>query len=115
MQTLIAPVIRFVSPGLPGIRIALGARDYPPDMPVIGARFDRALNNMIEAMGVFLPVALLLERRGPASGLALTGATVFFWARLVYVPAYVSGIPGFRSAVWTVGHAGLAMMVFALL
>lgn len=114
-QTLIAPAIRYVSPGLPGIRNALGPRDDPPAMPVIGARFDRALKNMVEAMVVFLPIALLLETKGLASGVALTGAMVFFWARLAYVPAYVSGIPGLRSAIWSIGHIGLAMMIAGLL
>ncbi len=35
-------------------------------------------------------------------------------ARIVYGPAYVSGLPGLRSAVWLVGVAGLLVMALPL-
>jgi len=115
VQSVIAPVIRYVSAGKAGVWIAMGGRDNPPPMPPIGGRLDRALKNMFEALVVFLPLALLIEIKGLAEGAAITGAMVFFWARVVYVPAYASGIPGLRTAVWTIGHAGLVMMVAVLL
>lgn len=90
-------------------------RDARPPAPVMVGRMERALRNMFEALPVFLPLALLAEIRGIEDGWALTGAAVFFFARLAYVPAYATGIPLLRSAVWTVGLAGLVMMVSGIL
>lgn len=91
--------------------VALGPRDNPPPMPTVGERAERALKNMFEALPIFLTFALLAIYHGRADGLALTGAQVFFVARLFYVPAYMSGVPYIRSALWTVGLVGLVMMV----
>lgn len=115
VQTIAPPAIRYFGQGKIDLVSAMKARDDPPPMPVIGARLDRALGNMFEALAVFIPVALLIEMKGLGEGLALTGAMVFFFARVAYVPAYVSNIPGLRSAIWTVGHAGLAMMIAVLI
>ena len=115
IQTLLAPIARWLFSSGTHIRQALGPRDEQPPIPVWGERLDRALRNMIEAMFVFLPLALICEFNGIATGLAVWGAGIFVVARLCYVPAYVSGIPGLRSAIWTAGHTGLALMAFAIL
>lgn len=94
---------------------ALGPRDLVPGLSVLGGRLERAQHNMTEALFVFLPVALLIEIHGPASGLAVAGAAVFLAARVAYVIAYGWGVFGLRSVVWGVGHAGIAMMLLALL
>jgi len=93
---------------------ALGARDTPPPMPVLGARAGRAFQNLSEALPVFLGLALLLELHDAPAGMGRTGAWVFVGARVLYVPAYLSAIPGLRSSVWLAGHAGLAMMAVAV-
>lgn len=46
---------------------------------------------------------------------AVQGATIFLVARIVYVPAYVSGIPMLRSLVWLAANAGLVVMVLPLI
>jgi uncharacterized MAPEG superfamily protein len=43
------------------------------------------------------------------------GAVVFVVARIVYWPIYLAGIPGLRTAVWTVGVVGLAVLASAAL
>ena len=42
-------------------------------------------------------------------------ASVFLIARVVYVPAYVSGIPWLRSLVWLVAVGSLAAMALLLI
>lgn len=111
VQSTLAPFMQWRS----NIRAALGPRDKPPPMLLMGARLDRAFRNMIEAMLIFIPLALLAEFQGGTDGVARAGAAVFFLARLLYVPAYVSGILGIRSAIWLIGHAGLAMLAIAVL
>lgn len=89
-----------------------GKDDPPPDGPLVG-RAQRAFNNLQESMPVFLGVALLLEIHG--DGVGVTGAMIFFVARVLYVPAYLSAVFGLRTVMWVGGWVGLAMMISALL
>ncbi len=113
VQVVIAPTMRYTAGGRKTVWIAMGNRDNPPEMSPLAARFDRAGVNLQEALFLFLPLALLAEMQG-AAALALQGAMVFVIARVIYVPAYIAGIPGLRSAVWMVGHVGIIMIGFAI-
>ncbi len=97
-----------------GVASSLGGRDNPPALSIKGGRAARALNNMKEALFVFLPVALLLQIKGAPSDLAQNGALVFLVFRVMYVPAYISAIIGLRSLIWMGALAGLGMMIAAL-
>ncbi|WP_439101648.1 MAPEG family protein [Congregibacter sp.] len=97
-----------------GLKAGLSNRDDLPEATPLGGRAERAANNTIEALVLFVPLALTAQVAGSADTVTL-GATVFFWARVVYLPVYLVGIPVVRSLVWGVGVAGLAMMVMALL
>ena len=88
----------------------VGNRDNPPDMSVVAARLDRAKNNMLEALPFFLGLALLALAKGVETRQVVYGAATFLIARIAYVPAYVSGVPMLRSAVWLVANAGLLAM-----
>ena len=90
-------------------------KDRPVVVSLQGARAERAKQNLLESLPVFLGLALLLEMQGQADGLATQGAMVFFVGRLLYAPAYHMAIFGLRTAMWTVGLLGLGMMTVALL
>ena len=115
LQTLLPGTFRYL--GGPGNKLvlALGPRDNPPPQTTLGGRAERALVNMHEALPVFLTLALLNLIVGTAAALALTGATVFLIARLLYVPAYLLGIIGVRSLIWGASLVGLVMMLLPLL
>jgi len=49
------------------------------------------------------------------AGLAVTGATIFLIARIVYVGLYMAGVPVIRTLVWGASWVGLAMMIAPLL
>jgi uncharacterized MAPEG superfamily protein len=115
VQTLLPSMARAASKEPEQIAYLRGNRDDEPPHTLHSARMARALRNMFEALPVFLPLALLAEITGATTGWTLTGAMVFFFARLAYVPAYGSGVALLRSASWGVGHAGLVMMVIGLL
>ena len=89
----------------------LGNRDERPEMSVIAARLDRAKNNMMEALPLFLGLALVKE--GDHSKV-VTAATWFLVARTVYVPVYAAGIPVLSSVVWLTGMGAMLMMALAL-
>jgi uncharacterized MAPEG superfamily protein len=118
IQTLLPASFRYLlaGPGTAGrLKLALGSRDTQPPMPPAGARAERALTNMHEALPVFLALALLHVFRGSESALAVQGAWIFLVARAFYVPAYLSGVFGLRSLIWVASWVGLMMMLMALL
>jgi uncharacterized MAPEG superfamily protein len=116
LQTLLPGSFRYMS--VPGagkkLSLALGPRDNPPPQTTVGGRAERALVNMHEALPVFLTLALLNVIVGSAA-LALTGATVFLVARVLYVPAYLSGLSGLRTLIWAASLVGLVLMLLPLL
>ena len=93
----------------------MGNRDNLPEMSVVAGRLNRAKNNMQEALPIFLALALLALIKGGDTSKVAHAASIFLVARVVYVPAYVSGVPMLRSFVWLVGVASLAMMALALI
>lgn len=48
------------------------------------------------------------------NALTESGARLYLWARVVYVPLYAAGIPLARSLVWNVATAGIVLFVVAL-
>lgn len=66
--------------------------------------------NYGEAIPVFLSLAMLLEIQGTPSSLAINGAIGWLACRTLYVPAYLTALPGVRSLLWTLSWGGLLMM-----
>ncbi|HET7396664.1 MAG TPA: MAPEG family protein [Gammaproteobacteria bacterium] len=97
------------------VRGIVGNRDNPPELTVMAGRLDRAKNNMQEALPMFLGLALLALATGRDRSVVTNAALVFLIARLIYVPAYMSGIPVFRSLVWLTGVASLVVMALPLI
>jgi uncharacterized MAPEG superfamily protein len=93
------------------LKLALGNRDGMPPATPLADRADRAAKNMLENLVLF--IALVVAVGGGNAGRAQLGATVFVIARVVYWPIYLAGIPGLRTAVWTVGIVGLAILASA--
>jgi len=110
---------RFREPPAGGMKTKLvedlGNRDTQRPLTVTGQRASRALANMHEALPVFLALALLNMIVGTAAGMAVTGATVFLIARVLYAAVYIIGIPVLRTLIWVAGWVGLALMIVPLL
>jgi uncharacterized MAPEG superfamily protein len=83
-------------------------------MSVVAGRLNRAKNNMLESLPIFLALAVLAQIKGGDPSRVTHAAMVFFVARVIYVPAYVSGIPVLRSIVWLIGVASLVVMALTL-
>jgi uncharacterized MAPEG superfamily protein len=97
-----------------GLKTGFSNRDELAEATPLGGRAERAATNSIEAMLLFVPLALVAHIAGFGAE-TLFGAQVFFWARLAYVPIYLVGILYLRSLVWGVGVFGLVSMAVALL
>jgi len=109
VQLLISTTLAVGDQGLP---YAAGPRDTPaPPVKIITARFLRAFANFRETFVYFAVAVLLVTLLSKTSATTALGAQLYFWARLVYVPVYASGIPFARTAVWTVSIIGLVMVL----
>lgn len=93
------------------LRLGLGNRDALPPPTAVAERADRAAKNMLENLVLFVTLVVAVGGRQPAR--AELGAEVFLIARVVYWPIYLAGIPGLRTAVWTVGVVGLVLLASA--
>ena len=98
-----------------GLAWGAGPRDGDtPAMGGVGARFERALRNLLETVPFFAAAALavtLTHRNDDGTAL---GAQLYFWSRLVYVGLYAAGVPYLRTAVWTVSMVGIVKVLLPL-
>jgi len=93
-----------------GAQVAFGNREGVPPALGLAGRADRAAKNQMEAMVLFLALVLAAQVAGKGTQAAY-GATIFFWARLVYWPVYVAGIIYLRTLIWFVGLFGLFLIL----
>ncbi|HZX71777.1 MAG TPA: MAPEG family protein [Rhodanobacter sp.] len=99
-----------------GLKWNVGNRDGEPK-PLTGwaARAQRANRNFLETFALFAAAVLavvLAHKSGASSAL---GAQIYFWARVVYLPVYVVGIPYLRTLVWAASLWGILQLLEALL
>jgi uncharacterized MAPEG superfamily protein len=98
-----------------GVGWAAGPRDdQPKPLGNVFARLDRARSNFMETFPLFLAVVIAAHVLQRHDSMTVLGAQLYFWARLVYVPAYATGIPYLRTLVWAVSIAGIVMLLAAL-
>jgi uncharacterized MAPEG superfamily protein len=99
-----------------GLAYNLSPRDGDvPPVSVVTARLERAFKNFCETFPIFAAAVIVLTLSGHQDGLSALGAQLYFWARLVYVPVYASGVIVVRTLVWSVSLAGLVMVLVAAL
>jgi len=110
LMLVLGLLLRTKAWGPEGMMVAFGNREAVVAPLGLGGRADRAANNQIEAMAMFLALVLAASIAGKAPQAAL-GATVFFWARVVYWPVYLAGIPVLRTLVWLVSIVGLILIL----
>ena len=115
LAVLLASLIRAKAWTPKGLMLALGNRDRLPEPTPLAGRAQRAAANTFENLVFFAALALVAQAAGATNERVLLGAQVFLWARLVYLPVYVVGIPFVRTGVWTVSIAGLGLMVAGML
>jgi len=77
-------------------------------------RAQRANHNFLETFAFFAAAVLAVVLTHSNNERTALGAQLYFWARLIYLPVYIIGIPYLRSLVWTVSFVGILMVVAAL-
>jgi uncharacterized MAPEG superfamily protein len=111
IQAVIAVLGAMLQVGLPALA---GNRASLPPIEGWAGRARRAHLNMLENLVLFAVVVLVAQIAGKANATTALGAQLFFWARLVYVPVYLIGIPWVRTGVWAVSVVGLLQIFLQL-
>jgi uncharacterized MAPEG superfamily protein len=93
-----------------GLKYAFGNRHQAIDVTPVAERADRAARNMLENLVLFAVLVLAARLSGHAGRWTAVGVNLFFWARVVYWPIYLAGIPYARSLAWAVAAAGLFLI-----
>ena len=98
-----------------GLAWNASARDGdPPPLTGVAARADRAFRNFLETFPFFAAAAVAVVATGSGDAGTAWGAQLWFWARVLYVPLYLAGIPYVRSLVWGVALVGMLLVVLGL-
>jgi uncharacterized MAPEG superfamily protein len=120
--TLVLAIVQILLPGMlrtreTGVDYNAGARDTPSPVPpgVVTERLLRAQRNLYETLPLFAAAILIAHVAGRNGDLTYWGAVLYLASRVLYIPLYAAGIPVVRSIVWTVGLAGLILILVAIL
>ena len=97
-----------------GLAYNISSRDLPPG-PVspLTARLLRGFENFKETFVFFVVAALVVALMARQSPMSATGAQIYFWSRLAYVPVYAAGFVGVRTILWTLSMVGMVMVFLA--
>ncbi|HYW03422.1 MAG TPA: MAPEG family protein [Gammaproteobacteria bacterium] len=95
-----------------GLGPLVGPRDdlQPSDNQWLG-RMRRANENFKETLPWALGLLIMVQITGHSSAVTVSGAWLYFWARVAYVPLYLFGIPWLRTLAWTASMVGLGMLL----
>jgi uncharacterized MAPEG superfamily protein len=99
-----------------GLKWNAGARDGE-SKPLTGAaaRAARASGNFLETFPFFAALVLAVVMAGKTNQHSELGTELYFWARVAYLPIYLSGIPYLRTLVWALSLIGMLHLLPPLL
>jgi uncharacterized MAPEG superfamily protein len=97
-----------------GVNAANSTRDDEPEPNLLTGRATRALRNFQETYPIFLTLSIVAIFSGRIDGVVFWGTTLWFWARVAYLPAYLMGLSPYRSWIWSLSALGLVLMFVGL-
>jgi uncharacterized MAPEG superfamily protein len=92
-----------------------GNRDAQKQATGVPGRLKRALDNHFEGLILFTIAVVIVVLGDAGSQLTANCAWAYLWARILYVPAYASGVYLVRSLIWSVGFTATAIMLVVAL
>jgi len=98
-----------------GITGIVSNRENMPTLPLWAQRALAAHENLTENLVHFAALVLVAHVVGASNDITAMGATLFFWARVVYLGVYIAGIPWVRTIVFMAGWVGEVMILSQLL
>jgi len=101
--------------GQVGHRYAAGARDDEPMPTGVAGRLWRAQRNFGETFPLFAAAALAVVLTEKSGALSAIGCGLYVGGRALYLPAYASGLPWVRTAIWQIATIGIVLVLVAVL
>lgn len=98
-----------------GPKYTAGNRDEQKTATGVPGRLVRALDNHFESLILFTIAALVITLADASTPFTRACAWAYLGARVLYVPAYASGVFLIRSLIWTVGFVATVAMLLAVL
>lgn len=99
-----------------GIKWNAGNRDgEQKPLSAAAERARRARLNFLETFPLFAAAALAVVAVHHDSPQTTLGCALYFWARVLYLPIYVIGIPYLRTLIYGVSLWGILQLLEALL
>lgn len=96
-------------------RYTLGNRDEQQEATSVAGRLKRAFDNHFEGLILFTIAVVVVVLGSASSAYTETCAWTYLVARVLYVPAYVSGVFLVRSLIWSVSFMATLLMLVAAL
>jgi uncharacterized MAPEG superfamily protein len=112
VQLLAQVFAAFIQQGLGYLASARDEWQAPTGIP---GRIERSYFNLLETMPAFAALVLAVLYTGNANETTALGAQIYFWGRVLYFPAYISGIPYIRTSIWIASAAGLVLILWEML
>jgi uncharacterized MAPEG superfamily protein len=98
-----------------GSKTMAGSRDDMPPLKTFPARAKRTVDNHVEGLAMFAPLALIAASAHVTNQWTVLGAELFFYSRLAHAALYLAGVPWIRPVAWLIGFIGTVMLLLALL
>lgn len=92
-----------------------GPRDGGLELHGMAGRLHRAMNNHFEGLILFTIAVVVVTLGEQSTPYTECCAWIYLGARVLYIPAYASGIMYLRSAIWAVGFFATTAMIAAAL
>jgi len=92
-----------------------GNRDEEKRATGVPGRLKRALENHFEGLILFTIAVVVVVLGNASSPTTETCAWVYLAARILYIPAYASGIFLVRSSIWSVSFGATFVMLWVAL
>jgi uncharacterized MAPEG superfamily protein len=98
-----------------GYRWMAGPRDQPA-LPLAGVagRIERGLENFHETFPFFICAVLVAHVLDIHNSYTETGAMLYFWGRVAYLPLYAFSVRVVRSIAWNVATIGIVLIFGAI-
>ena len=96
-----------------GLAYASSPRDEQRPSSTRRSRNNRAFANFMQTFPIFAAVVLIAHAGRHDHGVASWGAQLYFWARVVYVPLYITGSK-YRSQAFLVSLVGLILLFISI-
>ena len=94
-----------------GNAYTLGPRDEDEPARGIAGRYARALRNFLETFSLFAAAIMLVHAANKLGAFSVAGSALYLIGRSAYLPLYIKGIKGWRTAAWQVATIGIVLVV----